>query len=145
MSFKKRKSGSPRQVGKVFPTKSNKSNKYDIIADRIEVSNEVIGHPLQRTLPVEEGNHYTVLAYTDWGDLFIPTIVKWNDGTVDNFSNITKSRANRKKSQNITYIKYLLDNNPKQVAIIRKQIKTVPTFDPHGIDRKIWIDELKGR
>jgi len=39
-----------------------------------------------------------VIAYTDWADTFIPTVIKWSDGTIDNFSNLGKSLLNRKKA-----------------------------------------------
>jgi len=59
------------------------------MGDRIDVS-------AQALLGMKEGVDYNVLAYTDWADMFIPTIVKWSDGSVDDFSSPAKSMANRK-------------------------------------------------
>jgi len=54
----------------------------DELRDRIEVAKNLGLHPLVDS-DLEEGTHYTVLAYTDWADLFIPTIVKWRHGPTD--------------------------------------------------------------
>jgi len=81
---------------KSFPIKTPR--KQGDIGDRIDVSYDVLGHPQQREKPVEEGNHYTVLAYTDWADQFIPTVIKWNHGEIDNFTDRRLSVENRLKA-----------------------------------------------
>lgn len=48
--------------------------------------------------PVEEGKHYKVLAYTDWADQFIPTVIKWSHGEIDDFTDPQKSRENLDKA-----------------------------------------------
>ena len=58
------------------------------IADRIDVSYEVLGHAghQQKGDYPEEGKHYTTLAYTDWCDEFQPTLIKWANGVLDDFT-----------------------------------------------------------
>jgi len=68
------------------------------INERVSTSYDVLGHPQQTSKPVEEGKHYTVLAYTDWADSFIPTVVKWSHGEVDSFTDPAKSRENRNRA-----------------------------------------------
>ena len=58
----------------------------------------MLGHPYHSTKPVEEGKHYTVLAYTDWADTFVPTVVKWNHGEVDDLTSPEKSLLNRSRA-----------------------------------------------
>jgi len=72
--------------------------KMETLNERVKTSYEVIGHPQQRTRPVEEGKHYTVLAYTDWADSFIPTMIRWNHGELDDFTDLEKSRQNQAKA-----------------------------------------------
>ena len=58
------------------------------IADRIDVSYEVlghVGHHAKGEYP-EEGKHYETLAYTDWCDEFQPTLIKWANGVLDDFT-----------------------------------------------------------
>jgi hypothetical protein len=47
---------------------------------------------------VEEGVHYEVLAYTDWADLFVPTIVEWKNGEQDRFTDPAVTRRNKRES-----------------------------------------------
>ena len=65
---------------------------------RIDISYDVLGHPQQASRPVEEGKHYTVLAYTDWADTLVPTVVKWSHGEVDSFTDPQKSLLNRSRA-----------------------------------------------
>lgn len=65
------------------------------ITERVSTSYDIIGHPQQASKPVEEGRHYEVLAYTDWADSMIPTVVKWRHGEIDDFTSPEKSRQNR--------------------------------------------------
>jgi len=70
-------------------------NPWAGVGKRVDVSYDVLGHPQQVSKPAEEGKHYTVLAYTDWADQFIPTVIKWNHGEVDDLTNLAKSQENR--------------------------------------------------
>ena len=65
------------------------------ISSRVSVAHDMIGHPQQRTKPVTEGVHYTTIAYSDWADSFIPTIVRWSHGAVDDFSDREQSARNQ--------------------------------------------------
>jgi hypothetical protein len=44
---------------------------------------------------MEEGKDYTTLAYSDWADMFIPTVIKWKNGKVDDFRDLDESLHNR--------------------------------------------------
>ena len=68
------------------------------MGERINVSYDVLGHPQQASRPVEESKHYTVLAYTDWADTMVPTVVKWNHGEVDDLTNPGKSLLNQSRA-----------------------------------------------
>jgi hypothetical protein len=69
------------------------------LSDRIKLSYKALGHPQSSETPeVEEGVHYTVLAYTDWADLFIPTVIKWAHGETDDFTEPGKTLANFHKA-----------------------------------------------
>ena len=83
--------------GASLPSRSQ-SNPWEGVSKRVDVSYEVLGHPQSTSKGADEGKHYTVLAYTDWADQFIPTMVKWNHGEVDDLTNLAKSRMNREKS-----------------------------------------------
>ena len=65
---------------------------------RVNVSYDVLGHPQQASRPVEEGRHYEVLAYTDWCDTMVPTVVKWSHGEVDDLTDPRRSRENQRKA-----------------------------------------------
>ncbi|QCC48113.1 hypothetical protein [Halobellus limi] len=47
---------------------------------------------------IEEGVHYDVLAYTDWADLFIPTVVRWVNGETDMFKDPAVTERNKRQS-----------------------------------------------
>jgi len=49
---------------------------------------------IPRFRDLEEGEHYTVIAYTDWADVFVPTLIRWDNGTVDNLSDRQESIEN---------------------------------------------------
>lgn len=80
-------------------------------ATRVRNANDVLGHQQYRAgpdewtekhsdkLPVEEGVHFTTLAYTDWGDLLIPTVVEWAHGELDTFNDKSESLKNREKAK----------------------------------------------
>lgn len=70
----------------------------ETLNERVKTSYEIIGHPQQRPRPVEEGTHYEVLAYTDWADSLIPTVIEWCNGEVDDFTDPEKSRQNQAKA-----------------------------------------------
>jgi len=80
------------------PSRASKTDPWAMVGKRVDVSYEVLGHPQQVSRPAEEGKHYTVLAYTDWADQFIPTVIQWNHGEVDDLSDMAKSRKNLEKS-----------------------------------------------
>lgn len=47
---------------------------------------------------VQEGEHYTVVAYTDYLDMFVPTVVQWNHGELDMFTDVDESRENKERA-----------------------------------------------
>jgi hypothetical protein len=73
------------------------------ISERIEASHAALGHPhndceeFRHKLPVTEGTHYDVLAYTIWADYFTATVVEWHIGSctdvTDSFSDTERSMA----------------------------------------------------
>lgn len=76
-------------------TKKQKQDYYELVAKRVENANNFVGsniYPARYDLGLKEGEHYEVLAYTDWGDTFVPTIVKWKTGEVDDFSDEKRTR-----------------------------------------------------
>lgn len=82
-------------------TRSKATIRMEKVGERVDVSRDVLGdvnYTSKELLPVLEGVHYKVLAYTDWADVFIPTIIKWNFGAVDDFDDKEKSFKNRKKA-----------------------------------------------
>ena len=80
------------------PSRGRTETRWDAVGKRIDVAYDAIGHPQQATRPVEEGKHYETLAYTDWADTFVPTVVKWNHGAIDSFTDARKSRENRDRA-----------------------------------------------
>jgi len=55
--------------------------------------------PIQRLAESRLGStDYTVLAYTDWADVFIPTIVEWANGETDHFTDPAASIQNKRES-----------------------------------------------
>lgn len=73
--------------------------RRDKVGDRVHNARAVIGSQFSKgDYPVKEGKHFTVLAYTDWCDEFVPTVVAWKmkDGTTipDDFSNLDQSKKN---------------------------------------------------
>ena len=100
------------------PSRASKTDPWKEVGKRVDVSIDVLGHPQQPSRPAEEGKHYSVLAYTDWADQFIPTTVKWNHGEVDDLTNLAKSRMNLEKSythlakqRTKPHVKYMFDRN----------------------------------
>ncbi|MFH2111232.1 MAG: hypothetical protein ABIJ47_08250 [Candidatus Bathyarchaeota archaeon] len=77
---------------------SSQNSRWAEVGRRIDVSYDVLGHPYHRIKPVGEGKHYETLAYTDWCDTFVPTVVKWNHGAVDSFTDPAKSRENQRQA-----------------------------------------------
>lgn len=86
------------------------TSNYGEIRRRVRTSIDVIGHPhnigmaksndpnaeqAREKLPVIEGEHYTVLAYTMWSDYHTPTVIRWTHGPTDDFSNREESLENR--------------------------------------------------
>lgn len=68
------------------------------IADRIDVARAIGLHPLQQDDTLKEGTHYTVLAYTDWTDLFIPTLIKWRHGPTDDLTDLQTSERHKQQA-----------------------------------------------
>lgn len=68
------------------------------MADRIDVARALGLHPLQQDTALEEGTHYDVLAYTDWADLFVPTIIKWRHGPTDNLTDLQTSAQHKQQA-----------------------------------------------
>ena len=75
-------------------------------------------------LGMKENVDYDVLAYSDWADMFVPTIIKWSNGKVDDFTSTTKSMANRrdviennfKKRKKLTEREFILLVQAKNVV-----------------------------
>lgn len=73
------------------------------IADRVRVAKRLGMHP-QMSGDVEfsqlrEGKHYEVVAYTDWCDLFVPTVIEWaHSGEVDRLTAADESLANARRA-----------------------------------------------
>lgn len=51
------------------------------LADRVSLAKRLGMHPHlsgdAEFSRLEEGTHYDVVAYTDWADYFVPTMVQW--------------------------------------------------------------------
>ena len=41
------------------------------------------------------------------------------------------------------YVRYVLEHNPKYVKILVVQLEHNLTYNPHAINREIWLNELK--
>lgn len=54
------------------------------LADRVSLAKRLGMHPHMtgdaEFAALTEGEHYEVVAYTDWADYFVPTVVQWNGG-----------------------------------------------------------------
>lgn len=83
------------------------SSKTTSIADRINVSETVIGHPhnfhesQRHKLDVHEGEHYSVIAHTDWADMFYPTVIQWISGEFDSFDDLEASQRNKEHAKRV--------------------------------------------
>lgn len=76
------------------------SNRQEVY-DRAKTSMQVIGNPKPGEPGkdgVTEGEHYDVLAYTDYADMFIPTVVHWQNGETDSFEDLETSEKNKQES-----------------------------------------------
>lgn len=76
------------------------TEKSSVTVKRIELAQRLFGsnvreptqiHLVNKGLKFIEGVDYKVLSYTDWGDEFYPTTVKWSSGEVDSLKNIKKT------------------------------------------------------
>jgi len=97
-------------------SKKNRSQGTDWkqVSDRVDVSYDVLGHPQAARRPLaREGTHYEVLAYTDWADRFIPTVIKWNHGAVDYLTNKNVSRQHRDKANKVYYSRAAIEELEK--------------------------------
>lgn len=78
---------------------------WEKVNKRISNSAETLGHPhndydgLRHNLKAREGEDYKVLASTDQGGYFYPTIVRWANGETDSFTDLEKSIENRDESK----------------------------------------------
>ena len=70
---------------------------------RVQTSYDVLGHPQSSYKSAIEGTHFEVLAYTDWADQFVPTVVKWNTGVVDDFRDARESRFNAMDAKRLAF------------------------------------------
>jgi hypothetical protein len=68
------------------------------LADRVSLARRLGMHPhdtgdaeFER---LQEGTHYDVVAYTDWADYFVPTVVQWaHSNHVDQLTDPERSVA----------------------------------------------------
>lgn len=69
---------------------------------RIDTARGLGLHPMYKGFEdyrdLEEGTHYEVLAYTDWADVFVPTVVKWSNGKVDSLTDRKQSITNAEEA-----------------------------------------------
>lgn len=85
--------------GASLPSRSRtQTDPWAGVGKRVNTSYEVLGHPQSTYKPADEGVHYKVLAYTDWADQFIPTMIQWNHGEVDDLTDKDRSEMNRLKA-----------------------------------------------
>ena len=73
------------------------------ISERVDNAEKVLGITPYNFLSPEEWKaqedvDFKTLAYTDWGDALIPTTVKWANGQVDSFTDLSRSIRNRNES-----------------------------------------------
>jgi len=84
------------------PNRSLGSRNEDMkqVGGRVDTANRVLDldHMGQPRGVVKEGEHYSVLAYTDWADTFVPTVIKWNHGAVDDLSDRKRSTVHLEKA-----------------------------------------------
>lgn len=127
--------------------KMHSSVKRDVpISERIDIMQAVIGFGdanwkyFPSPYGVEEGIHYECLAYTDWADTMVATVVKWRNGKVDDFSDLDASIKNATESVEIvkgepqTMEKLQLMLNRRADAI-RKAEESQKQLDEQ---RRIW-------
>lgn len=81
----------PRGSAESLKEQSDWARAQEIV-ERCSLAREVLQD-------VIEGEHYTVLAYTDFADTFVPTIVRWKNGAVDDFTNRFFSMMNKAESK----------------------------------------------
>jgi hypothetical protein len=75
--------------------KLGKEENYKVMGVRTSNAQDFVGsniYPARYDLGLKEGEHYEVLAYSLWADTFVPTIVKWKTGEVDDFSDEKRTR-----------------------------------------------------
>jgi hypothetical protein len=127
--------------GGVSPPSRGNPTDWEQVGERVNVSYTVLGHPQQAEKPVEEGVHYEVLAYTDWADQFIPTVVKWSNGEVDDFTSVEKSVENmdqaRLRDLRLKRIKGETGGEP----VVKKMFNRfdVPYYGLYDPERDMWL------
>ena len=124
--------------GAGLPSRSKSQTDWDEVGKRVDTSYKVLGHPQQVTRPAMEGKHYTVLAYTDWADQFIPTVIKWNHGAIDNLTNLSKSRKNLEKSYQYLAEQKIEAAKKKTVSKPKAQVKSMDEINS-------FYDEVRRR
>lgn len=67
------------------------------LRDRIHVARKLGIHPMVDS-DLEEGTHYTVLAYTDWADIFVPTVIKWRHGPTDDLTDHATAKQHKQEA-----------------------------------------------
>lgn len=78
---------------------------WNEVNERVNNSAETLGHPhndydgLRHNLKAREGEDYEVLAHTDRGGYFYPTVVLWANGETDSFTDLEASIENREESK----------------------------------------------
>ena len=87
-----------RRTGKgggSVPNRSQMSlnDRMKQVGDRVDTATRILDldHMGKTKGVVKEGEHYSVLAYTDWANKFVPTVIKWNHGAVDDLSDRKRS------------------------------------------------------
>lgn len=69
-------------------------------ADRVSLAKEIGLHPHLGPHDINEGEHYSVVTYTDWADYFVPTAVRWvHTDEVDDLTDPELSRENKREAK----------------------------------------------
>jgi len=68
------------------------------MSDRITNLRDVLGNVPYGSSNAKQGIHYKELASSLWADEYLPTVIEWNHGAVDDFTDRDKSFENYKKA-----------------------------------------------
>lgn len=66
------------------------------MSDRITNLRDVLGDVPYRSSEVKQGKHYSEVASSLWADEYLPTVIQWNHGAIDDFKDRNKSFENMK-------------------------------------------------